>query len=134
LEEDVISLTSYAWPPIHSLVFLDTVGRSDPYNLVHQHQLISEHISPAIPSLRTVQLDTWTKWTKEFLLPEGAEESERKVTGIWRPYIPLSRLHSIQSVWKYRTHFHDYDNCFTRLLGLDTLPASESSPNRHFTR
>jgi hypothetical protein len=136
LEEDVISLVSYAHvlPPIHLLVFRNTIGRHSLFNLVHQHRLISEQLSPAIPSLRTVQLDERTKctWTKETLPPEGEEESdEREARVVWRPCIPRTHFHSIQELWKSRRDFHDYDNCFTQLLGLDTLPPSESSPDGH---
>jgi hypothetical protein len=133
LEDDVISLVSYAhvFPPIHSLVFSDTVGRTASYNLVHQHRLISEQLSPAIPSLRTVQLDEWTKctWTKETLPLEGGESEEPGAKAVWKPYIPRRSAHFIQRTWMHRTDFHDYDNCFTRLLALNTLPASERSPD-----
>jgi hypothetical protein len=139
LEEDVVSLVSYAHvlPPIHSLVFSDTIGRRSLFNLVHQHRLISEQLSPAIPSLRTFQLDKFTKctWTKGTVPAEGEEESdERKARVAWRPCIPRTRFHSIQGFWKSRWDFHDYDNCFTQLLGLDTLLPSESSPDGHDRR
>jgi hypothetical protein len=89
----VILLVSYAHalPPIDSLLFSNTIGRRSLFNLVHQHRLISEKLSPAIPSLRTVQLDEFTKctWTKETFPAEGEEESdEREARVVWRPCIP----------------------------------------------